>query len=137
MSRRQIGNHRALAKKSTIILRIKINLNMIMYILRNFFCTLFLFCNLGMQIVCKAVIIINQLVEIVSTSGSWPRVRDPLTLSDLPIPLSLESSNLLDDSSEGFRNIHYYLVTSNVVLQYLKIKVHTWITLCALTLYNI
>ena len=60
----------------------------------------------GMQIICKAVIIINQQVEIVSTSESPPKVRGPLTLSDLPIPLSLESSNIFDDSSEGFRNIH-------------------------------
>ena len=31
-------------------------------------------------IINKAVIIINQLVEIVSTSGSRPRVRDPITV---------------------------------------------------------
>ena len=90
-------------------------------------------CAFGIQIVCKAVIIVNQLMEIVSTSGSRPRVRDPLTLSDLPIPLSRESSNILDDSLDFIESseVGYSPVVSSRSNIYTKRLL--WIVACYIT----
>ena len=52
--------------------------------------------------------------------GNYEYLGDPTPstrstkLSDLPIPRSLESSNILDDSLEGFRNIHWKVGNSGI-----------------------